>query len=72
MPPRWRARWPLLRGTFRVASAVAQTAACANGQMHPLPRARVSSLRVGDAMEVHMYIGLGTIVIIILLILILR
>jgi hypothetical protein len=40
--------------------------------MNSLTRAQVSSLRVGDAMEIHMYIGLGTLVIIVVLFLILR
>jgi hypothetical protein len=40
--------------------------------MISLTRAQVSSRRVGDAVEVYMYIGLGTLLIIILLILFLR
>ena len=40
--------------------------------MNSLTRAQVSSQRVGDAMEIYMYIGLGTLVIIVLVILLLR
>jgi hypothetical protein len=40
--------------------------------MRSLAHAPASSQRVGGAMEIHMYIGLGTIVIIIVLILIFR
>lgn len=58
--------------TFHATLAIAQTAAYANAQMNSLARAQVSSLRVGNAMEIHMYIGLGTLVLIIVLFLILR
>ena len=40
--------------------------------MTSLTCAQVSSQRVGDTMEIYMYIGLGTIVIILLLIILLR
>ena len=40
--------------------------------MNSLTCAQVSSQRVGDTMEIYMYIGLGTIVIILLLIILLR
>ena len=58
--------------TFHATLARAQTAADANAQMNLLTRAQVSSRRVGDAMEIDMYIGLGTLVLIIVLFLILR
>jgi len=40
--------------------------------MGSLAHAQASSQRVGGAKEIHMYIGLGTVVIIIVLFLILR
>jgi len=40
--------------------------------MASLAHAQVSSQRVGGAMEIYMYIGLGTVLIIIVLFLILR
>ena len=62
----------LLAAAARLASAGAQTAAYAHAQMGSLAHAQVSSQRVGGAMEIHMYIGLGTVLIIIVLFLILR
>ena len=62
----------LLAAAARPASVGAQTAAFANAQMGSLAQAQVSSQRVGGAMENYMYIGLGTVVIIIILFLILR
>jgi hypothetical protein len=59
-------------GRLRAASATAQTAACANAQMGLLTRAHASSQRIEDATEIDMYIGLGTLVIIVLLIVLLR
>jgi hypothetical protein len=56
----------------RPASAGAQTAAYANAQIGSLAHGQVSSQRVGGAMETYMYIGFGTILIIIVLFLILR
>ena len=56
----------------RIVLLVAQTAACANVQMKSLTRAWVLSQRVGDAMEILMYIGGGALLIIILLVLFLR
>jgi hypothetical protein len=52
--------------------ASAQTPACANAQMGSLAHAKVSSQRVGGAMEIYMYIGLGTVLIIIVLFLLLH
>ena len=40
--------------------------------MYPLTRAQASSQRVGNATEIYMYIGIGTIVVIILIVLLLR
>lgn len=62
----------LLAAAARPVSVGAQTAAYAHAQMGSLAHAQVSSQRVGGAMEIHMYIGLGTVLIIIVLFLILR
>jgi len=40
--------------------------------MQSQTRAQASSQRVGNAMEIHMYIGFGTLVLIIVLFLVLR
>jgi hypothetical protein len=47
-------------------------AAYTNAQVNVLTRTQASLLRVGDAMEIHMYIGLGTLALIIVLFLVLR
>jgi len=62
----------LFAAAGRPASAGAQTAAYAHAQMTSLALAQVSSQRVGGATEIYMYIGLGTVLIIIVLFLILR
>ena len=62
----------LLPAAARPASAGAQTAAYAHAQMGLVGAAQVSSQRVGGAMEIYMYIGIGTVLIIIVLFLILR
>jgi hypothetical protein len=51
-------------------SARAQTAAFAGAQMNPLARAKESSQRMGDAVEIHMYIGAGSLVVIIILLIV--
>ena len=58
--------------TFHATSAGAQTAAGVNAQMNLVTRAQISSQRVGDAMEIYMYIGGGALLIIILLVIFLR
>jgi hypothetical protein len=49
-----------------------QTAAQSSALMSSRTRASVSSQRVGNAMKDQMYIGIGTLVVIIVLILVLR
>lgn len=59
-------------GIFDPASANAQTAGQVHAPINSSSRAQASSLRIGDAAEFPMYIGLGTLVIIILVIVLLR